>query len=119
MHEVYNSFINISLYEYMGGFCSGFTPELRTGQSGLQTVKRLNRKTADPMNLATIEDPEGVDAWAEALYSSLNPIVTGGGQKKGEKTEKSARQGLTGNIEGGSYTEYPMPRSVVPSMGQG
>lgn len=72
----------------MGGFCSDFTPEVGTGQSGLQTVKRLNTKAADPMNLATIEDPEGVDAGAEVLYSSLTPIVTGGGQKKDEKTEK-------------------------------
>jgi len=72
----------------MGGLYSDFTPEVGTGQSGLQTINILDRKTADPMNLATIEDPHGVDAWAEALYSSLTPIVTGGGQKKGKRRKK-------------------------------
>ena len=97
----------------MGGFCSDFTPEVGTGQSGLQTVKRLNTKAADPMNLATIEDPEGVDAWAEVLYSSLTPIVTGGGQKK-TKRRKKCSAGLDRQHRRWQFPDILWPFTTAP-----
>ena len=106
-----NSFISNGLYQYAGKFCSGFTPGMGIGPRELKTIKRLDGKMRYPTNIASVGDQAVVDASADALCLSI-------GQEKEKRRKKSARRGLTGNIEGGgSQSSHPLTAAPHLDMG--
>ena len=102
MHQLDNLLINIGLFQLMSEFCSDFDLRMVTGQRESKAVKILDGKTKYPIHIAPVGDLDVVDAGADTLCSSI-------GQEKGKRRKKSARRGLTGNIEGGGFRPSPCP----------
>ena len=111
MHQLDNLLISIGLCQFMSEFCSGFAPGMETRQRESKTVKILDGKTRYPIHIAPVGDPDVVDAGADTLCSSI-------GQEKGKRRKKSARRGLTGNIEGGG-SQSSRPLTAAPHLDMG